>query len=248
VGASHPFYFVNLINMSNAWLALGDLPGAWEGALRALGGELMTEGVDGDNTLVTLNLMANEGVNLERADVAQTLGRAAVALASRRSPVTPEGLPDALETLGDAELQSGQPAAAAGHYARAFELRKASIGPDNPLLAGSLRGQALAALASGQTARAAELLERVLGMKGIEWTLEPEDRGELRFALARILAGSPQGRARALSLAAQAWLDFGQSALRTSRAAEVRAWLRQALASIKEDRASPTRRGSRPRG
>ncbi len=112
------------------------------------------------------------------------------------------------DLLGDARRDVGAVDGARAAYGRALAVFEAVGGEDDPRLAHALVGMAALAEDAGDRAAARMHLERALAVQGADAGAEP--RGDLRFALARVLVETDPARADAMAAGArEAYLEAG---------------------------------------
>jgi tetratricopeptide (TPR) repeat protein len=161
------------------------------------------------------------------ADLSGSIESYQAALAIRTSVLGPEHplLAGLYSNLGESQLALGQIDEASASFDRALAILATSLPADHPDLAFPLKGRGQAALAGGRHAQAIVDLERALAQQ-LELGAEPLEIADLKFSLARALAGS-EGRqsTRAKQLAREARADFAARGMQEQTAA-VDAWLR----------------------
>ncbi|HZN94825.1 MAG TPA: tetratricopeptide repeat protein, partial [Myxococcales bacterium] len=108
---------------------------------------------------------------------------------------------------------------------RAVELNKKLEGPDSPEMRYSMENYGRSLVGLGRGLEAIPVLERTLKWFEAEKAPDPEDLGEVRFALARALRDTKRDPERAVALATRARDDF-TTAKATKKADEVDKWLR----------------------
>jgi len=106
---------------------------------------------------------------------------------------------------------------------RAARMWEQQLGPDSLHRAYALTGIGISYLGTGKPANAIALLEEAFRIRTAN-EVDPGDRAETAFALARALWASGLSRERARSLAAQARIEYVQAA-RQADLAEVDSWL-----------------------
>jgi len=112
------------------------------------------------------------------------------------------------DLLGDARRDVGAVDGARAAYGRALAVFEAVGGEDDPRLAHALVGMAALAEDAGDRAAARMHLERALAVQGADAGAEP--RGDLRFALARVLVETDPARADAMAAGArEAYVEAG---------------------------------------
>ncbi|MCY0993591.1 serine/threonine-protein kinase [Nannocystis sp. ILAH1] len=114
-------------------------------------------------------------------------------------------LVDALYNLANSYHLQHDYARAVPIYEEALVRGQALFGPDDPEVAYPLHGLGVALVELGRLEEARPLLERALAIRTRK-DVQPVDLGELRFALARAVAG--RDRPRALTLASEARADY----------------------------------------
>ncbi|HWB81429.1 MAG TPA: serine/threonine-protein kinase [Nannocystaceae bacterium] len=100
------------------------------------------------------------------------------------------------DLLGDALFAAGDDEGAAGAYGRAVAIFERLGGRDEPRAAYAIAGLCRVAERRGDTAEALAQCERALALQ--RETVAADERGALRFALARLLASTDPARARTL--------------------------------------------------
>jgi eukaryotic-like serine/threonine-protein kinase len=131
-----------------------------------------------------------------------------------------------LSNTGETLLALDQLDRAQADFAQALEILEAKLGPQHADLAFPLKGLGLAHLRAGRPRDALPPLERALALNEGAPGADPQERAEIRWALARALraAGREPARARALAEAAAA----GYRGLRADwkdRVREIERWL-----------------------
>lgn len=106
-------------------------------------------------------------------------------------------------------------------YEEALARSQAVFGAEDPEVAYPLHGLGVALVELGRLEEARPLLERALTIRTRK-DVQPLDLGELRFALARAVAG--RDRPRALTLASQARADYAVEQM-DDEVSRVDAWL-----------------------
>jgi tetratricopeptide (TPR) repeat protein len=129
---------------------------------------------------------------------------------------------ESLSNGGEYLVALGRPAEALPMFRDALARWESELDPHHPLLAYPLTGLGAALLALGRPAEARAPLERALQIREAG-ELEPEERAETRFTLARALWATGN-RARAATLAAEARKDYATASKQKS-VAEVDRWL-----------------------
>jgi tetratricopeptide (TPR) repeat protein len=111
--------------------------------------------------------------------------------------------------MGDVRLASGQAREALSDYRFALPILEKAYGADQPQVVVALISIGQAELALGQPARAIEPLERAERM--LPATGAPDDRGAVRFLLARALWDARRDRRKARDLANAARTDYARA-------------------------------------
>jgi tetratricopeptide (TPR) repeat protein len=111
--------------------------------------------------------------------------------------------------MGDVHLARGQAREALSEYRFALPILEKAYGADQPQILVALISIGQAELALGQPARAIEPLERAERMQPA--TAAPDDRGAVRFLLARALWDARRDRRRARDLANAARADYARA-------------------------------------
>ncbi|MBI2894322.1 MAG: serine/threonine protein kinase [Deltaproteobacteria bacterium] len=179
---------------------------------------------DHGSLLATHNNLALVLRKLGRLDEAALHTARAVEIGERLGPDHPY-LAEALVGMAALEHARGRERLAIGTYERALEIQARALGAEHPDLAYPLAGIGESYLVLGDAARAAEALERALGLLE-KAHVEPLGLAKTRFGLARAQWARPPQRPRARELARQARDAFAAAgADARDDLSEVDAWL-----------------------
>ena len=123
-----------------------------------------------------------------------------------------------LTSLGRTLVRARHPDEAEPHLQRSLALAQKALGPEHPVVAETLLGLGEVYLARGQPAQALAPLEKALSM------LQPFERAETQFTLARALYSNEKERQRAHQLATEA-LEHYRRIGNQPRGEEISRWL-----------------------
>jgi tetratricopeptide (TPR) repeat protein len=127
--------------------------------------------------------------------------------------------------LGEVERRRGRLRRAAAHYRRALSVWADTVERDHLLVGYGLTGLGQCLLELGEPVEATRALERAVAVLGAQ-PVDPVQRAEADFALARALAALERDRPRSLELARRARDGYASAGPRGRRQlAEVEAWL-----------------------
>jgi tetratricopeptide (TPR) repeat protein/predicted Ser/Thr protein kinase len=124
--------------------------------------------------------------------------------------------------LAEAWFAQGRDDMARREFEAAIAILERALAPDDARLALPLKGLGLVALAEHRFEQACDRLEAALRL--VDGTTDPQELADVRFALARALAGAGREAARAKELAEQAEAGFAALGLLERRDAVAR-WL-----------------------
>ena len=131
-----------------------------------------------------------------------------------------------LSNTGETLLALGQLARAQADFAQALEILEAKLGPQHADLAFPLKGLGLTDLRAGRPRDALPPLERALVLTESAPGADPQERAEIRWALARALRAVGREPARARELAEAAATDYrGLGNDWKDRVREIERWL-----------------------
>jgi serine/threonine-protein kinase len=222
-GPDHPYIVAALINMANAQSGLGYPDAARANMARALAVREQAFGADSAQTAEAIADVAAIDLDLGHLDEALAGYRRSLAVYERKLGPEHADLAGPLTGIGDVLREQRRPRAAMAFFERALALQVKAYGADSVRAAVARAHLADCATDAGDVATAVALAEAAVPV--IERAGDsPGPVGRARFALARALWASGNGRARALALAEDARRDLQTAAAQRSLA-EVSSWL-----------------------
>jgi tetratricopeptide (TPR) repeat protein len=163
----------------------------------------------------------NIGITLSelgRYEEARTHYERALAIAQKALGAEHPDVANTLTSLGRTLVRAQHPDEAEPHLQRSLALAQKALGPEHPVVAETLLGLGEVYLARGQAAQALAPLEKALSM------LQPFERAETQFTLARALYASDREQQRARQLATDA-LEHYRRLGNQPRGEEISRWL-----------------------
>ncbi len=225
LGPSHPEVAFSLNNVGNALATERKLPEALEYYERAR--EILRDKLGADHPNVgrlTFNMaeLAKQMGDMKRA---QTEYRAAIGVFEQAFGHEHPDVGRALNNLASVQYDSGDYESSLRNYAESLRVCEATLGTDHVGLGYPLTGLGLVHLADGRARDAIAPLERSLALREKD-DVDPVDRADTQYALARALwdGGGDRARARALATLAIAGYDQAEPGYPTARAQAVE-WL-----------------------
>lgn len=210
LGPRHPEVAFSLNNVANTLVTERRLDEALDHYGRAR--EILREKLGDEHPNIarlTFNMaeLAKQAGQRERSKAEY---RVAIGLFERTLGADHPELGRGYNNLASVQYDNGEAADALANYTTALRISEQALGRDHPDLAYPLTGVGLAQLALDAPARAIEPLERAVALRrGSD--IDPVDRADAQFALARALWDGGGDRGRAITLADDAIAGYAKA-------------------------------------
>jgi tetratricopeptide (TPR) repeat protein/predicted Ser/Thr protein kinase len=223
--ADHPEVAFSLNNVANVLGTRGELEPALDHYRRARDILQKRLGDEHPNVARLTFNMAELCKLMGQPDAAMTEYRRAIDLFEKAFGPDHPDVGRALNNLASVQYDEHQYDESLKHYAASLAVVEKALGPDNPSLGYPLTGLGLVHIADGRPAEAIAPLERSLKLRAAD-DVDPVDRGDTQYALARALWAADLDKTRALELAKEAIAQYAHAAegVRTNRD-DALAWL-----------------------